>query len=154
MPQLSPDGASQRHSTRVSGVEQLGIPTDVTPGEIARKQSLGGAIELCAEAAGYALDKQLASDLGVDKAQFSRWTTGTEGIVWPKLRALMDKCGNDAPVLWMLHARGYDLSSLRKRETETERALRIAEERIKKLEEERAVERRMLSEVLAGRVGA
>lgn len=38
----------------------------------------------------------------------------------------MDACGNDAPLLWMLHARGYDLSSLRRRETETERRLRMA----------------------------
>lgn len=129
--------ASQLHSTGVRAVEQLGLPTDVAPREIARKQSLGGAIELCAEAAGYALDKQLASDLGVDKAQFSRWTTGTEGVVWPKLRMLMDKCGNDAPVLWMLHARGYDLHSVRRLETETERDNR-------RLREENAALRRVL----------
>jgi hypothetical protein len=122
--------ASQRHSTALRDVAQMAIPTDVTPAEIARKQTLGGAIELCAEAAGYALDKQLASDMGVDKAQFSRWTTGTEGIVYPKLRALMDRCGNDAPVLWMLHDRGYDLHALRKRETELERELRQAREEL------------------------
>jgi hypothetical protein len=121
--------ASQRHSTGVRGIaNQLAIPVEVTPQEVSRKQSLGGAIELCAEAAGYALDKQLASDLDVDKAQFSRWTTGTEGIVYPKLRKLMDKCGNDAPVLWMLYDRGYDLYSLRKRESELERQLRMVSE--------------------------
>lgn len=120
--------ASQRHSTGVREVEQLALPTDVTPAEIARKQSLGGAIELCAEAAGYELDKQLATDLGVDKGQFSRWTTGTEGIVYPKLRRLMDRCGNDAPVLWMLHDRGYDLHSIHRRESELERQLRLVRE--------------------------
>ena len=123
-----PDRASQLHSTALRAVEQLGLPTDVSPQEIARKQSLGAAIELCAEVAGYALDKQLASDLGVDKAQFSRWTTGTEGVVWPKLRRLMDRCGNDAPVLWMLHDRGYDLHSIRRRESELERELRATRE--------------------------
>lgn len=130
---------------------QLSLPSVVTPVDVARKVSLGGAIELCAEAAGFSLDKQLASELKVDPAQFSRWTTGTEGIKWSKLAELMDRCGNDAPVLWMAYARGYELTSLRRRETETERALRIAQERIATLENERAVERRLLAEVIAGR---
>ena len=130
-------GASQRLSSDVRGVVQLGLQCEVRPEEIARKQSLGGSIELCAEAAGYALDKQLAADMRVDKAQFSRWTTGTEGIVWPKLSALMDRCGNDAPVLWMLHSRGYDLHSIRKQETQTERENRV-------LREENAALRRVL----------
>jgi len=50
-----------------------------------------------------------------------RWEAGTEGVVWPKLAALMDVCGNDAPVLWMCHARGYDLHAMRKQESETQR---------------------------------
>lgn len=132
-----PLSTSQHHSTGLSAVSQLGLPMDVTVQEISRKQTLGGAIELCAEAAGYELDKQLASDLGVDKAQFSRWTGGTEGIIWPKLTRLMDKCGNNAPVLWMLHARGYDLHSVRHLETQTEVQNRL-------LREENAALRRVL----------
>lgn len=143
MPSTVPSQASQLHSTGLGGVAQLGLPSEIRPEEVARKKSLGAAIELCAEAAGYALDKQLASDLGVDKAQFSRWTSGTEGIVWPKLTGLMDKCGNDAPVLWMLHARGYDLHSLRRRETELEAELRQARE-----------ENAALRRVLLGRASA
>lgn len=107
---------------------QLGIPTDVRPDEIARKHTLGAAIELCAELAGYELDKKLATDMGVDKAQFSRWTNGTEGVLYPKLTRLMDKCGNDVPVLWMAYDRGYDLHAMRKRETELQRELREARE--------------------------
>lgn len=129
--------APQRHSTALSAVELLGLPTDVTPVDIARKKSLGGAIELCAEAAGYCLDKQLASDLGVDKAQFSRWTTGAEGVMYPKLARLMDRCGNDAPVLWMAYDRGYDLHAMRRRESELERLNRL-------LREERDALRRVL----------
>ncbi len=111
-------------------MNQLAIPVVVRPEEVIRKQSLGGAIELCAELGGYALDKTLQQELKVDKAQFSRWQSGTEGVQWPKFQELMDKCGNDAPVFWMLHQRGYDLHSLRKRETETERDLRLAREEI------------------------
>lgn len=106
-------------------MNQLSIPSHVRPDEVMRKQSLGGAIELCAEVGGYSLDKTLQQELGVDKAQFSRWQSGTEGVQWPKFELLMDKCGNDAPVLWMLHRRGYDLHSLRKRESEVEAKLRL-----------------------------
>lgn len=114
-------------------MNQLSIPVEVRPEEVMRKQSLGGAIELCAELGGYALDKALQQELDVDKAQFSRWQSGTEGVQWPKFKRLMDKCGNDAPVLWMLHDRGYDLFSLRRRESETERENRLLREEVQAL---------------------
>ena len=106
---------------------QLGIPSAVSPDEIARERSLGGAIELCVKAAGKE-PKELQIITRSDKAQWSRWASGAEGIVWPKLAALMDECGNDAPVLWQLRQRGYDLHSLRRLETETERRCRLLEE--------------------------
>ncbi len=114
-------------------MNQLSIPVEVRPEEVMRKQSLGAAIELCAEVGGYALDKSLQQDLGVDKAQFSRWQSGTEGVQWAKFSALMDKCGNDAPVLWMAYQRGYDLHSLRRRESETERENRLLREEVQAL---------------------
>ena len=117
--------------------DQLAIPVAVTPEEVAREKTLGGAIELCAKVAGYDLDKQLQTALAVDKAQFSRWLSGEEGIKRPKLAALMDHCGNNAPVLWMTHARGYDLHAMRRLETETERENRL-------LREENAALRRVL----------
>lgn len=111
-------------------MNQLSLPNEVRPEEVARKQTLGSAIELCAEIGGFALDKTLQQELGVDKAQFSRWQSGTEGVVWSKFVQLMDKCGNDAPVLWMLHQRGYDLHSVRRRESETERENRQLREEV------------------------
>lgn len=104
------------------------LEPSVTPVEVAREQTLGGSIDLCAKAAGFALDKELQVALGVDKAQFSRWLSGQEGVLWPKLEKLMDHCGNDAPLLWMNYRRGWDLYSMRKRESETERELRLARE--------------------------
>lgn len=127
-------------------MNQLSIPVEIRPEEVARKATLGKAIEHCAEMGGYALDKQLQEELNADKAQFSRWLSGQEGIVWPKLEKLMDTCGNDVPVLWMLSRRGYDLSSLRKRETETERELRLAREEVAQLRHDK----RVLTEALRG----
>lgn len=116
-----------------SAQSQVALPVEIRASEVSRKHSLGAALELCAELAGFSLDKELQQRLGVDKAQFSRWHSGTEGIVWSKLERLMDECGNDVPLLWMLQQRGYDIESLRKTESETQRQLREAHETIKAL---------------------
>lgn len=120
----------------VADSTQISLPVEVRPEEVMRKQTLGAAIDLCMELIDKP-EKELQSDLGVDKAQFSRWKSGQEGILWPKFVRLMDACGNDAPLLWMLHQRGYDLHSVRRRETETERENRL-------LREENAALRRVL----------
>jgi hypothetical protein len=120
---------------------QVAFPVDVSVQEITREKTLGGAIGLCAKAAGYE-PKELQAGLKWDKAQWSRWESGQEGVVWPKLVQLMDYCGNDAPVLWMYHARGYDLNALRRRESELERENRM-------LREERDALRRVLQGVPA-----
>lgn len=134
---MSPGKASQRHANFLRGVAEVTQPTLIRPevhvDEIVRKTSLGKAIEHCAELAGYAYDKQLEDALRkagskVDKTQLTRWQQGSEGIKWERLCSVMDVCGNDVPVLWMLNARGYDLHSVRRRETETERENRLLRE--------------------------
>jgi len=117
-------------------VKQFSIPLNVSPQEVMRKQSLGAALGLCLEVGGLS-PKGLQADLGLDKAQFSRWESGQEGVNWPKLVLVMDRCGNDAPVLWMAHQRGFDLSSMHKVESELERQNRL-------LREENAALRRVL----------
>lgn len=111
------------------------ISHDVPIEEVARKPTLGKALEYCAELAGFGFDKQLEHALNkhgchVDKTQLSRWQQGSEGVKWDKFAALMDVCGNDAPLLWMLHQRGYDLHSVRRRESETQRENRLLREEV------------------------
>ena len=130
-------------------MNQLAIPVEVTPQEVGREATLGGAISLCAKAAGLT-PKEVQDALKADRAQFSRWTDDKEGITWSKLNALMDTCGNEAPLFWMLYARGFDLHSLHKRETETEKLLRIERERANKAEERV----RYFEEVMTGRRAA
>jgi hypothetical protein len=113
-------------------MSQLAFPVEIAPHEVAREKSLGDAISLCVKAAGHE-PKDLQVDLKWDKGQWSRWLSGEEGIKWGKLLQVMDYCGNDAPLMWMLHARGYALDSLRKRESELERELRLAKEENKAL---------------------
>ena len=117
-------------------MHQIGFPIEVNPSEVMRKASLGQALDLCLELAGKE-PKQVQADLKLDKAQFSRWQSGQEGVNWPKLTAVMDHCGNDAPLLWMNHARGFDLHSMRRVESELEA-------RNRKLQEENAALRRVL----------
>lgn len=127
---------------------QVAFPVEVTPQEIAREKTLGGAIGLCAKAAGYE-PKDLLLTFKWDKAQWSRWESGQEGIVYPKLRQVMDHCGNNAPVLWMAHDCGYDLTGMRRRETETERENRLLREQLAQERAEREIERRLFRELRA-----
>jgi hypothetical protein len=113
-------------------MSQVSIPTEITNNEVLREKSLGGSIALCLKAAGYepkeAMDAIKVNGKPLDKAQWSRWESGSEGVIWPKFTALMDFCGNDAPLLWMLNDRGYDLESIRKRETEIQKENRLLKE--------------------------
>lgn len=134
-----PSGASQLLSTRLRGDEkhsQVALPVDVSLREIQRLRSFGRAITYTYEAAGFDT-KVVTSELRVDKGQMSRWESETEGVKWGKLRRLMDMCGNEAVVLWMAHDVGFDITSMHKRETETERENRM-------LREENAALRRAL----------
>lgn len=130
---------------------QKGLQTPApSPEEISRKQYWSQAISLCAELAGFNLDKQAHADIGIDKARWSRIKAGTEGIKWDQLEAFMDQMGNDAPLMWMLHQRGYDLHSLKKRKTEYERRI---EQLQAELERER-LKSSVLREAIQGGVQA
>lgn len=111
------------------------ISVEVPISEVMRKPTLGKAIEYCAELAGYSYDKELERALNergvkVDNTQLTRWRQGAEGIKWEKFTGLMDVCGNDAPLLWMVHARGFDVASVRRKETAVERENRLLREEI------------------------
>ena len=73
----------------------------------------------------------------IDATQLTRWKQGAEGIKWDKLSALMSVCGNDAPLLWMAHARGWDIGRMVRYETGVESENRL-------LREENAALRRVL----------
>lgn len=111
-----------------------------------RQRSLAGALAVGATAAGLDLEKEVHIPLGIDAGHWTRMRSGAAGIQWEKLEAICDLYGNDAPILWMLHRRGWDLHSLRRQETDTERQLREARERISELEHDK----RVLAEALRG----
>lgn len=136
---------------RVVSASQIALSlASIETAEIARKRSFCDALELCAEAAGYSLDKQCCADIGMDKARWSRIKSGQEGIKWAQLVHFMDQCGNDVPLLWMLHQRGYDIRSIHKLETEVERKLREAEAALRTERERREMLEQTLRRVFVG----
>jgi len=119
----------------------------VDPVLVIAQPSLLAAIKLCISLGGFEADKQVYGALNIDPSHWTRITRGDAHFPVDKLTELMDLCGNEAPLIWLAHSRGYDANSLRKRETETERALREAREA---LDAER-VKVRVLTEALHGR---
>src|SRR5690606_36307413 len=120
---------------------------------IAAEPSMTKALMLCQNLSGLD-DKMFYGPKGVvsSQAQWSRiMGAGQHNFPQDNLNLFMDIAGNEAPLLWLLHARGYDLNSLRKRETETERKLRIAEERIAQLEREARVKADFVAEFMGRR---
>lgn len=107
--------------------------------------SEGAAIKYACEQSGLQ-DKSIALEIGVDNAILSRAKIGQIKLADAARNALMDVTGCEAPLVADLLMRGYDPRSLRKRETETERRLREANDA---LEAER-VKVRVLTEALRG----
>lgn len=123
----------------------------VTPGEridvdatlVHRQPSMLAAVQLCLQAAGIA-DKEAHLALGIDAGHWSRVLKGDAHFPLHLLGPLMDLAGNEAPLEWLAHSRGYELRPL---ETELERQVREEQERNAAL----ANENRMLRELLVGR---
>lgn len=126
----------------------IGKPVDVAIEDVQRQATGAAAIALCAMKSGK-LDKILAADIGAQEAVWSRIQTTGKGFSLEQLSALMDSCGNEAPLHWLLLQRGWDPTSLRKLESESERRLREAQERIEELENRHSVMVGLLREVRA-----
>jgi hypothetical protein len=93
-------------------------------------------------------DKSIAIETGIDPATLSKARTGMARLNDDDLNALMDVTGSEAPLYALLLRRGYDPSSLRPLETETQRKLREAEEKLQRQEAEHAIAMRAMRELL------
>jgi hypothetical protein len=121
----------------------------VDPALIYRQTSFTKSLHLCQTLSGKD-DAQFYGPTGIvkDQAQWSRimGQAGSANFPQDKLNLFMDVAENEAPMLWLLHSRGYDITTLRHVETQTERKLRLAEERANEL----AMKVRVLTEALRG----
>lgn len=112
----------------------------VDPELVRRQRSMLAAIALCAQAAGLQ-DKELYLPLGLDAGHWSRIVKGDAHFPLDRIGPLMDLCGNEAPLQWLAHSRGYELRPL---ESETERRLRLEQERAEELAKENRLLRGLL----------
>ncbi len=110
----------------------------VDPSLVTAQPSLLSAIKLCISLGGFKCDKEIYSALNVDAGHWSRIHRGEAHFPTDKFLQTMDICGNEVPLLWLLYQRGYDLHSLRKRETEVEAQLRA--ERDARIEAEKKLQ--------------
>ena len=113
---------------------------------IMRQTSLLGAVSLCISASGLQ-DKEIYLSLEIDAGHWSRIMKGDAHFPLNKLGELMNLCGNEAPLIWFARSKGYGLVQL---ETETQRLLRIEQERHQKAIEEN----QLLRNLLVGRAAA
>ena len=120
---------------------------------IAKQSTMTRALQLCQTLSGLQ-DCKFYGDGGIvkDQAQWSRimGQAGTANFPPDKLNLFMDIAGNEAPLLWLLRSRGYDLNQIKHVETEMERRLRISNERAERAE----LKVRVLTEALTGKVTA
>jgi hypothetical protein len=123
----------------------------IDPALIYKQPTFTKALHLCQTLSGKD-DAQFYGPDGIvkDQAQWSRimGQSGSANFPQEKLNLFMDTAGNEAPMLWLLHSRNYDITILRHVETETERKLREATKRA----EDAEMRVRVLSEVISGRV--
>lgn len=94
------------------------------------------------------LEKVIAAATDIDQSILSKAKSGQARLNDDDLAALMNVTGSEAPLYAALLRRGYDPRSLRKLETETERKLREAEERLQRQEAEHAIAMRAMRELL------
>lgn len=120
------------------GLPMVGKAVSVDIDDVVRQPSGAAAIALCAMRAGK-LDKIIAADIGAQESVWSRIQTTGKGFSLEQLSLLMDTCGNEAPLEWLLLHRNYDPRTLRKLETDTERKLRESEGRVRQLEHDKRI---------------
>lgn len=99
---------------------------------VVRKQTFLAAIVLCVQLSGLD-DKEIYLTLGMDAGHWSRIMKGDAHFPVDKIDSLMTLCGNEAPLQWLAHKRGYQLHLLKtaaeRRIEELERALNKETER-------------------------
>ena len=92
-------------------------------------------------------DKTIAIEIGVDAAVMSKVKSGQARFSETDLDAYMDACGSEAWLHFWLLKRGYDPRQLHRMESDLERENRTLREKLERMEQERAVEMRLIRDL-------
>ena len=123
-----------------------GHPVEIDLGDVAKQPTGAAAIALCATKSGL-LDKIIAADLGLQDAVWSRVKSGQNNLSLDALVLLMQRCGNEAPLQWLLLKMGYNPASLARLESEETRRRREAEQRAEAAEDKLRVVMELMREL-------
>lgn len=135
------------HNDQQLRIEYAGHHTELDLLDVERQKTWGAVLAFCAIKGGLR-DKTAAADMDMQDAVWSRCKSDQNSPSGEQLVRLMKRSGNYAPLYWLMLRLGLDPNSVRPLESETERALREAQERIVGLERDK----RVLTEALHGRV--
>jgi transcriptional regulator with XRE-family HTH domain len=86
--------------------------------------------------------KQVCDQLGMDKATWSRIENGVQAFNPEQLGTLAGLTGNDAPLIWLAHSRGYELRPLK---SELQEQLDAARDQLAESERQNTLMRELLS---------
>lgn len=111
------------------------------------KPTLTHALKACFENPGLE-DKQAASLMQIDGGQFSRIMNGTSHFPTNRYGEFMDLMGNEAPLLWLAHSRGYEL---RRIQTDVELENERLRAELAQVRHDREVEQGVYARLMAGR---
>lgn len=87
--------------------------------------------------------KQVYEPLDMDKATWSRIENGQQAFPPDQLSTLAAITGNEAPLIWLAHSRGYELRPLK---SELQERLDSITEQLAEAERENALMRQLLTE--------
>jgi hypothetical protein len=134
--------ARQASTKVVSNPDQIGlglppprrIPLEFTVADVRGLASMTDALAFSVRCSGYD-SKVVPSLFGFDEGNWSRIVNARDRFFpQDRLNEFMDVMGNEAPLIQLCESRGYDFSSMRKHQTETELKLAASEARNAELE--------------------
>lgn len=136
--------ARQASTRLLSNPNQIGlalppprrIPLEFTLADIRALPSETDALLFSIRCSGYD-QKVVPQLLNFDEGNWSRIINARDrNFPQDRRNEFMDIMGNEALLMWGCESRGYDFSSMRKHQTETEQKLEAANRRIAELEHE------------------
>jgi len=96
------------------------IRLDFSLDDVRRLTSKSDAFEFSLRCSGYQ-NKEIPDVFKMDLGQWSCITGGTKHFPHDRENEFMNVMGNEIPLIYAVEARGYDFSTLRKHQTDTER---------------------------------
>jgi hypothetical protein len=121
-----------------------GNDAEVPMSVVLKQPSFGKAVSLCVQVSGLD-DKEVYLSLGIDAGHWTRIMKGDAHFPLNQLNDLMNLCGNETPLKWLAHSRGYSLTLLK---SEAERRADDAERRANEAE----ARLRYVTELMQGKV--